>query len=494
MAGVKLTPEQFGQLAGRLERASGLAFDTSRREALAAAVAERMAVVADESVENYLARLCGTGEIQLLVEELTVPETQFLRNPPQMAALRDRLLPGLTATAAREGRALRIWSAGCATGEEAYSLALLARPLALSAGVPAQIVATDISGRALAAARAGRYAERAVALMSRTDRERCFLPRETAKDPYEVRPELREAVEFRGHNLIADPPPFPAGQADLILCRNVTIYFSRDTTAKLARRFHTALRPGGFLLLGHAETLWQICEDFELARFGDAFVYQRAEAAPPAGGTPAVGKPEPRKPRRATRPAPGRSGEAPRPNRRATAAAPGREREPATAPAPPADEEVRRAVRAADHGRAAELATRLAEEHPLQPEHHYLHGLALANLGRDFEAVVSLRRAVYLDPAHGLANFLLGGALERLGENRAAARCYRAAATSLAAEPPQRPVAELGGRRTSELVQLCRISAVRAEAAGGAGPQAGQVDPLAGRVDAASGRAAASGE
>jgi chemotaxis protein methyltransferase CheR len=477
MAGVKLTPEQFDQLAGRLERASGLAFDTSRREALALAVAERMAAVGDEVVADYLARLCTTGEVQLLVEELTVPETQFLRNPPQMAALRDQLLPALTATAAREGRALRIWSAGCATGEEAYSLALLARPLALSAAVPAQIVATDISGRALAAARAGRYAERAVALMSPTERERCFLPRETAKDPYEVRPELREAVEFRGHNLVADPPPFPAGQADLILCRNVTIYFSRDTTAKLARRFHAALRPGGFLLLGHAETLWQICEDFELARLGDAFVYQRAEAA--------AGRPEPRRPRRVSRPAPGRTGVAARPKLHATAAAPGRE--PAAAPAPAADEEVRRAVRAGDHARAVERAARLAEAHPLQPEHHYLHGLALANLGRDFEAVVSLRRAVYLDPGHGLANFLLGGALERLGESRAAARCYRAAAMLLAADPPQRPVAELGGRRTAELVQLCLTSAVRAEAAGGAGPQTGQLDPLAGGAAAAGG-------
>lgn len=466
MAGLTLSAEDFATITTQLERASGLVFDSSRREALVVGVAERMAATGDSDVGNYLQRLSEAAELQRLVEELTVPETQFLRNPPQMAALREHLLPSLVAAAAREGRPLRVWSAGCSTGEEAYSLALLTRPLALSQSVPLQIVATDISSRALRAAEAAHYSDRAVQLMSKADRERCLLPRQSAKERFQVRPELREAVEFRRHNLIADPPPFTPGEADLILCRNVTIYFSRSTTAKVARRLHAALRPGGYLLLGHAETLWQICDEFVLSRFGDAFVYQRPET--PAGRSsrpPAANRPAPAKPRRNSRPLP--------------IASPAEGRPARSRPDPDDVAALRRTILAGEHAHAADLAARLAESVPLQPEHHYLLGLALANLGRDFEASVSLRRAVYLDPGHGLAQFLLGGTLERLGEPVAAARCYRAAAQVLSQRPGQRPVAELGGRRTAELLELCRTFAARAESAG--------QGPGSGRTTAASG-------
>lgn len=480
---VVLSDAEFNALATLLHTAAGLAFDDSRRESLSYSVTERMRVSGSTDVLAYLALVRDDGkERQALLDEVTIPETHFFRNPPQIRALRQYVLPEILRRASTTKR-LRIWSAGCSTGEEPYTLAMLVRELLpAAAGWDVKIVATDVSMRALAAARKGRYAERSFVMTDPIDLKR-FFTLDTEAGAWQVRDEIREMVEFRHHNLVTEPPPFEPGQLDLVFCRNVTIYFDRDTTKALMRRLHTCLRDGGYLFLGHAETLWQVTDAFSLVSLGDAFVYRRQ----PAEGDRLRVLPdrrtedEPRPTRADRRRGPdSRRGtetppEAPKPRLRPPPVIPPRAAPPRSVPPrsvpghsatpPPADPlvAVRAAVTAGRYAEAADLAAECGVAEPLRSEAHYLHGLALSNLGRDDEALVVLRKAVYLDPRDGFAHFLLGGALERCNETIAAARSYRAAAATLGGRPLDAVAPELGGRSVAELAATCVQLAQRIE-------------------------------
>jgi chemotaxis protein methyltransferase CheR len=479
-----LSDGEFNALARLLHDAAGLAFDHSRRESLSYSVTERMRATGAPDVLSYLSLVRDDAkERQSLLDEVTIPETHFFRNPPQIRALRKYVLPEILKLATPRKR-LRIWSAGCSTGEEPYTLAMLVRELLpAAAGWDVQILATDVSTRALAAARAGRYAERSFVMTDPVDLQR-FFTLDTEVRSWQVRDEIRELVEFRHHNLVTEPPPFEPGQVDLVFCRNVTIYFDRDTTKSLMRRFHGCLRDGGYLFLGHAETLWQVTDAFSLMSLGDAFVYRRQSddgerrRVLPDRRT----EEEPRPTRADRRRGPdNRRGAteatetvAPKPRLRPLPAVPTRpaatrtvpRHAPAPPPAPaPADPlvAVRAAVSSGRYGEAADLAAECAIAQPLRAEAHYLHGLALTNLGRDGEALVVLRKVVYLDPQDGFAHFLLGGALERCGEPVAAARSYRAAAATLGGRPLDAVAPELGGRSVAELAATCVQMAQRIE-------------------------------
>src|SRR3954469_3891958 len=161
---VRLSDHEFSTLTQLLHHTAGLVLDDSRRDSLAYSVRERMRAAGCSDVSSYLALVAsatGNEERQALVDEVTLPETHFFRNPPQIRALRKYVLPELLKQAAGRRR-LRIWSAGCSTGEEPYTIALLIRALLPgSAGLDVKVIATDVSTRALESARQARYQERA---------------------------------------------------------------------------------------------------------------------------------------------------------------------------------------------------------------------------------------------------------------------------------------------------------------------------------------------
>jgi chemotaxis protein methyltransferase CheR len=444
-----LADADYQRVRALLRSAAGLVFDETRRDSLAYALGQRLLATGAPDVTAYLDLVeapAGAAERQLLIDEVTIPETYFFRNPPQIRALRGHVLPELVGAAAASRR-LVVWSAGCSTGEEPYTVAmLLAELIPQPAEWQIEIVATDVSERSLAAARRGRYGKRSVQAADPVSVGRWF---DVEGDEYVVRPEVRAMVSVRHHNLVTDPQPLPAGDVDLVLCRNVTIYFDRDTTRQLMARFHTVLRRGGYLFLGHAETLWRISEDFDLVPLDDAFVYRKAERARPAPRQRPAVLPQLR-PRRPVEPA----AEPAVVTRQPQLAAPAADLRPASA-----------ALRAGRYADAAALAAEVAERAPLLAEAHYLRGLALSNLGRDRDALVTLRKAVYLDPGSGFAHFLLAGALARLGEGVAAARSYRAAAAALGRRPGDAVAEELGGRSVEELAALCHTLAGAAEQA-----------------------------
>jgi chemotaxis protein methyltransferase CheR len=455
-ARVTLTDAEYARLQLLLSRAAGLVFDESRRESMGYSIGERLRATGIAAVHDYLDEVCASGSVerQRLIDEVTIQETHFFRNPPQMRALRRHVLPELLRMAAANGRRLRIWSAGCSTGEEPYTVAMMLRELLPStAGWDVKVIATDISENALDAARRATYGLRAVQLASAAEVARFFVPLPGGR--VEVRPEVRELVEFRHHNLVLDAAP--DDDLDLVLCRNVTIYFSRDTTRGLMKRLHTALRDGGYLFLGHSETLWQVSEDFRLVALGTgdsaAFVYRRLD--------------EPAAERRAVLPDRRTLQELPLPAERRVAArrawTSGRTRVevPHQAPGPDSTAavdalpSVRQALAEGRYDDAARLARLAADSDPLVAEVHYLLGLALVDQGLDAEALPPLRRAVYLDPGAGLAHFLLAGALARCGDRAAAAREYRAAAQVLSRAALDASSPELGGRSARELAALC---------------------------------------
>ena len=446
MSGLALTDEQYAALRALLARAAGLVFDEQRRDSVAFGVAERLRATGVGTVADYLPLLDGREERQRLLDEVTIQETHFFRNPPQVRALRTHVLPELLRAAqARGERRLRVWSAGCSTGEEPYTVAMLLHGLLPERrGWDLQVLGTDVSERALALARDARYGPRAVQLAGRDDLARFF-----AREPdggHRVRPEVRGLVELRHHNLVTSPPPFGPGEVDLVLCRNVTIYFGRDTTRTLMSRFHTTLRDGGYLVLGHSETLWQVSEQYRLVPLGTgdsaAFVYRRLDPDEHGAAERRAVLPD----RRAAR-------EPVDTDRRSAA-----RRTRATAPTAEALDLLTAARTAIAEGRyadAARLAGAAAQATPMLADAHYLRGLALVDLGDDASALVELRKAVYLAPQDGFAHFLLAGVLSRLDQAQAGRREYGAAAQTLAATPPGRGTAELGGRSVAELAALC---------------------------------------
>ena len=213
-------------------------------------------------------------EAGALVKELLISVTNFFRDPEAFAALERRVIPELF-DRKRSGDQVRVWSAGCATGEEAYSLAMLLAEHSsrLIDGPAVQVFATDLDEAAVARAREGLYSEADVADLS-PERLQRFFQRET--DGYRVRRELRETVLFAHHNVIRDPP---FSHLDLIACRNLLIYLNRPMQERLIDTFHFALRPGGYLFLGTSESA-DAERDLFVQIDKDAHIYEGRTVSP----------------------------------------------------------------------------------------------------------------------------------------------------------------------------------------------------------------------
>lgn len=459
-----LSDAEYDVVTEALVSMAGLVFDVSRRGAISAILHERMGKSGHATTGSYLAHVestLGAVERQQLLDAVTIQETHFFRNLPQIDALRRDVLPDLLRRSRSTGRPLTIWSAGCSTGEEPYTLAMLLVQLFEETGpFPVRIIGTDVSAAALDVARAGVYSGRTIQLAEPGAVERWFDERSDGS--YSVAQPVRDLVEFRLQNLVTDEPPFGTGEVDLVVCRNVTIYFGRETTVRLVRAFHRLLALGGYLLLGHAETLWQISEDFSLLPVGEAFVY-RKDAVPQNGRRPAMGRspatsPPPPPPRRVMRDVLRVPTLRPR---RAPAPPPPTEARPVPVVSPLDDlNKARDSLTAGKYAEAASLAERATAAHPLLVEGYIIEGRALSNQGDDDGAIAALRKAVFLDPTAAHAHFLLATTLARVGDPGGAALSFASAAETLPNASSETLSELLDGRAVSDLVDLCRQLAV----------------------------------
>ena len=270
-----LTPAELSQVCEFIYKRTGMLFGETKRYYVDRRVAERMAESGHAGPQAYLARLSvDAGEAEALINSFTVNETYFYREAHQFECLGSSLLPELIRDR-RPGDKLRLWSVPCATGEEAYSLAIwLLENWRLVDAYNIEIVGSDIDTRALAVAEHGLYGDRAVARLPRTALDAYFEPplvfgRRLISD-------LRESVTFNAANLIDAGSMAAQGRFDVIFCRNVLIYFDEASRRLAIDLLRQRLNVGGFLCLGHSETLDQATAGLHVRRFPHAIVYQRA--------------------------------------------------------------------------------------------------------------------------------------------------------------------------------------------------------------------------
>jgi len=444
--GLEFAPNRFGTAEAGIRRAMGRAGVTEVAEYLLLLQGDR---IADDD----------------LISELTVGETYFFRDPAQFDFVRDTILPELRRAKGAD-HTLRAWSAGCASGEEPYSLAILFQSAGLAER--AQVLGTDISRSALARARAGVYRQWSLRALEEARRERYFLPRD---DQWELIEPIRRRVRFEHLNLAY--PHYPSlcsgvWGMDLIFCRNVLIYLSPDAVHQVGSRLIASLSEHGWLLTGATDPPLGDVEGCQAVVAPGGVFYRRA----------GVGHPSPR-PARATivavPPIPALSKRGASPGQ--VTASPPAWRAPgvparAPVPVPPEDpfEPAQQALRSGDYCRAVELIDRLEpsaaacvlrvralanrgrpelalqstqealRSHPFALELHFLDAALRMETGALEEAAQAVRRVLYLDRSLAVAHFTLGTILRRLGDLPRARRAYRNALTQSEALPQDAPL------------------------------------------------------
>jgi chemotaxis methyl-accepting protein methylase len=395
---------------------SGVRIGPRQMRSLAAALAR----VADSDAADVSRAATGEGGdcgiLQRLIDELTVKETFFLREADQLAAID---WPALLGDARANGSEhVSVWSAACATGEEPYTLAMLATEALGDDARFVKILGTDIATVAVAHARRGRYHPRALRNLDPELISRYFT---RSGETFVVGGQLREMVEIRQHNLARDEPP-RSGQPpfDLILCRNVLMYFETAVVEHVISLFGRSLRAEGALLLGASDRL---CVPRPAL---DPVLLCVARAPKPAS---TVGR----------RPAPLSSRRAESATRSRRTRTPGpssvteNRRPPVSATAPQAldaKSSLVEAVRLADRGwleEAVHAAGVVLDRDSMNAPAHFVHGLAELSLGQAEAAVAALKRALYVDGTFALAAFQLGRAYDALGQHSEASWAYRRA-------------------------------------------------------------------
>lgn len=469
----------YERVADLVTQRAGIAFADGYAET-AEMYIDRCIAEAGLAGPDDLARVLADDDERLdeLVAVLTVGETYFFRDPVQWSFIREQILPALLDEGT--GR-VRIWSAGCATGEEAYSMAILADQLGVLDRVT--VVGTDVNQTRLAAAREATYRR-----WSFRGAAPDYLPEyfdETAGGRYVLHPRIRDAVTFRAVNLLDAGIPGPGTVApgqDLILCRNVFIYFSRDTAATVAAALLRTLSPVGWLLTGAADPRLSPLVDCRAVVSPAGVAYRRSDArpsraAPPsdretadhAAPTPDAADPWPqrngRPPRRKDRvpgpAAPGRAASGERGPARGTdepgSAPRGRSGAGTGGPEEPAHRSMVARVRALMNLGQFEAALAAVDEalarRVRSPELYYLRSVVLAQLGEERAALDAARSALYLDRGMIVAHLAEADGFRRMGNGERARRSYRNARRLLHDLPPRAPVPAADGTTVGRMLE-----------------------------------------
>ncbi|HUJ41756.1 MAG TPA: CheR family methyltransferase [Candidatus Acidoferrales bacterium] len=291
---IQLTDAELKLLQTLVYQECGMCFDERRAHFLQDRLQRRMKATQADCFYNYYRLLTsreGKKELGLLLENLTVNETSFFRTRPQLELFQKQVLEDmLHRKQERRDWTLRIWSAGCSTGQEPYSLAILVcdalayyylrNPLPYEMPSPkplvpppwkVEIIASDISYSALQAAQQGQYTETQMEPVEYTLRLRYF---EKLREKYEVKKPLKDLVQFDFHNLKTE---FLPQRNDVIFCRNVMIYFDEAEQKRLVEKFYRCLNSGGYLFVGHAESLFGLTAKFRMVHQNNGTAYERLE-------------------------------------------------------------------------------------------------------------------------------------------------------------------------------------------------------------------------
>jgi chemotaxis protein methyltransferase CheR len=270
-----VTEEEFSRIADFLYRRTGMVFTEAKRYFVQRRVDERMKATGAATFASYFARLRSdlNGEIEQFVNAFTVNETYFYREDHQLRCLTSDLLAERIRGRPRS-EAIRIWSVPCSTGEEPYSIAMwLLDNWPQADAYEIEIIGSDIDTRVLEAAQAGIFGKRALMRLTPDVISRYFTRLD--EERWRILDDLRDSIRFEQANLIEMAQTRAFGRFDVIFCRNVLIYFDDASRRLAAENLFENLAPGGFICLGHTESMSRISPLFEVRRFADAIVYQR---------------------------------------------------------------------------------------------------------------------------------------------------------------------------------------------------------------------------
>jgi chemotaxis protein methyltransferase CheR len=435
-----LSNDLLGELSDWATEHFGLRFPPDRWHELARGVASAALELGIPDLNGWAAALLGgmpgAAQARALANHLTIAETYFFRHPDSFRLLENEILPARLAHRRRQGRPLRLWSAACASGEEPYSVAMLLRHR-FSDVPPEQVIlhATDINSHVLARAEQGVYSE-----WSFRDTPEWVKPAFFHRQPngrYQLRREIRRSVKFSLLNFASPLYPAEFGERadfDVILCRNVLMYFSAEWQDKIVGRLAQALAPGGWLLTGPCDVTPDHVVRYDLLP-GSPGVWQKSDgAARPRDRSRVIASLNPTMPELAAALLPQPLTSLAVPVTTGTI----EERNSLPVPLPPtapisepvtatATESEVASMRAQSHADRGELREALAAceaaiaLHKTNPSYHYLHGCILQELDRPADAADAFRRVLFLEPDAVMAQFALG-CLARRGSRSEDAR------------------------------------------------------------------------
>lgn len=458
-----LTEGDFERFRKLIDQASGIFFDRSKWELLRLGLSDRAEATDTASLSDYYEKITteadGEEELRHLLDHLSVQETQFFRNLPQFDALQKYVIPEIARRKQNGHRSLRLWSAGCSTGQESYSLAMSALDILPDPeSWNIQILGTDLNQQALAIAEKGWYPEKKLTGIDRSHREKYFRPLDGG---FVVTEPVRRMVHFVRHNMVNDQLPMSIfGTCDVVFCRNVIIYFTHDTAKYVIEHFFDIMNPGGYLFLGHSETLWKMSAKYSLVEMGDAFIYKKSLPRSIEGRRFIPDR---------------RMREVPLPTdvyddrrvkvsrRDVTGVEELIHRQEAQVPSKEADTESeepniqkgRSFLELGEYDKASECLAEAVKQDGTNAELFFLQGLALEKANRPDEATESYRKAIYCDENYSIAYFHMASVLEHGGSLKAAVREYRNAARSLRKDPVERWDNYLDAYDMESVINLC---------------------------------------
>lgn len=275
----QMTLAEFRSLRDFIYAKSGIFFNESKQYFLENRLSKRLGELSLRSYGDYLSLLQGSqgaAELKRLFVEITTNETSFWRNPPQIEAFQNIVLPEAARLARERGQTrLRIWSAACSSGEEPYTLAMICHELrdTVLRGVAVEILGTDISEKVLAQAQDGVYNAYTLRNLTPEQLQRHFLP--LGRDLFQVKSDLQRYTSFRNFNLVDYAAYRALATFDVIFCRNVLIYFDEAVKGQVLKGFHAQLHPHAYLLVGHSESIHAFNTGFELMHFSKAMGYRK---------------------------------------------------------------------------------------------------------------------------------------------------------------------------------------------------------------------------
>jgi chemotaxis protein methyltransferase CheR len=271
-AGHGLTDHELSEIRMLIEERTGIHFDESRERFLSTRVREHMHERGYTRASELLrAARKSNVEYDSLLERMLTQETSFFRYPAVFEAFEKRVLPEIHVSKFwKNPRTLRVWSAGCSTGEEPYSIAItIADSLSFADAWNVEILATDVGKLALKNAERGIYSGRSLASVNEKQLAAHFTK---VENKFHVKPRLKKMISFAPMNLAS---PVYVGRMDLIFCMNVLIYFTEERRRNLVQRFYEALEPGGYLFLGHSESISKMPVKFQAIVLGDCILYRK---------------------------------------------------------------------------------------------------------------------------------------------------------------------------------------------------------------------------